>query len=152
MKAFFNQEIIVCLVGILVGTIPSVIISYITHRHNLEALKLQIKNQREERVIEDKKKAYFNFILLQQKLVAQNSQCIYNGHSEPELNNEILRLNAIVKVDMELLYPQKIRELAIEICSMANPQSEKEVKEFNLRREKDMKEIRKLMLIDLGIH
>lgn len=52
---------------------------------------------------------------------------------------------------MRLLFPKDIQELAEEICSMANPQSEEEAQEFNCRRKQDLEEITRLMKIDLGI-
>ncbi len=147
-----NNAALMGLIGVIIGALFSFVISIINNKHSLKILIIQEEQRVKDALRNDKKNAYFDFLLLQQKLYTHNIATL-NDNKElvKKVSDEITYLNQKLKVEISLYFPEKIKKDANQVLAMCNPQSREEAEEFNVLRKELMDNIINSIKIDLDI-
>lgn len=127
--------------GAFVGFVPTWIMS-----------RIQLKQQVMKELLKEKKEAYLEALILQQKIMSFTlfiKKPLDNNEVEKKerLSSEILNEQVLMKAKMQLLYSDEVQILARELISVADPNNESSVQRYNEIYPKLIDKMRK----DLGI-
>lgn len=138
------------LIGVFIGALFSIVISFMNNKHSLKVLYIQEEQRVKEALRNDKKAAYFDFLLIQQKLSTHNlASLIGNKEFQKKSNEEITYLNEKLKVEISLYFSEELKKDAYKVLGMSNPTSQKEAEKFNALRNDLMDKIIEEMKKDL---
>lgn len=145
-----NNPALMGLIGVFIGALFSIIISFMNNKHSLKVLDVQEEQRGKEDLRNEKKAAYFDFLLIQQKLATYNIASV-RGNKEflKKSNEEITYLNEKLKVEISLYFSEELKKYAYKVLSMSYPTTQEEAEKFNALRSVLMDRIIQEMKKDL---
>lgn len=145
-----NNPALMGLIGVVVGALFSIVVSFINNKHSLKLLNIQEEQRKKDMLRNDKKAAYFDFLLMQQKLFTHNLASLANDREViKKSSEEIMYLNEKLKVEISLYFSEELKKDAYKVLDMNNPTSQKEAEKFNVLRNELMCKITEEMKKDI---